>query len=173
MNTIELNKFLRDRAKELNLCNKWYKEWNLNGDRQYLIDLYLNGYDFTIYNDWPKVSFIKENFDKELLRKNGILADDNYCFANKKIVMLLGNSTSEVRNSGWNVGTCFVRHSSKATITAKNMTFTTVHVYDNAEVEIEVKDKANVVVITYSDNVKVTAPKSVKVKRNTTFFDQS
>lgn len=174
MITKELSKILRKSAREQKnrLCDEWYDNWDLNGDRQYLIDLYLKGIDFAIDNDWPDNAFIVRNFDRHLLRKNNILVNDKWSVANPKTVVMLGNSISTVRNSGWNVATCYVRHESNATVICKNMSFTTLHVHDNATVKIEIFDKANAVVILHSDKAHVDAPENVRIRRSDAFSDK-
>ena len=172
MNTKELSRFLRDdaRLQKTKLCDEWYRQWDLNGDKQYLINLYLKGIDFAIANDWPDLDFVKKNFEKELLRKNSILVDDSFSILNKSIVVLLGNSVGKIRNSGWNICTCYVCHNSIAEITVRNMSYTTIHAFGNATIKIRTEDKATAVVILHSDNAKIDAPDKVKIRKDETSY---
>ena len=63
---------LRDRARELGLCNQWYKGWKKEESKQELIDKYIRGIDFCIEHDYPKLDFVRAYFSKKILNSNGV-----------------------------------------------------------------------------------------------------
>lgn len=155
MDTKSLNKTLRDEAISLGLCAKWQRMWKDGWDRQELISRYKEGIDFCIKNNFPSNSFIKKNVDRDQLRRNAFLVDDEWSLLNQRCVVMLGDSRSNIRYNGWNPGTVYIRHSSKANIVAKNMAFVIVHLFDEASIECNAEDKASIVVLRHSLNTNV------------------
>lgn len=148
MNFDKLNQTLRDEAIRLDLCEKWQKTiWNRNLSQEELIDIYFKGLDFAIEHHYPSNEFIKDNFDKDLLRKKGVLVDDKYSLLNQRFAILLGNSESTMRYNGTTLAQVYVRDTSKARIVAKGRAHVIVEVYDNAKVDTEIDDTATVMVI--------------------------
>ena len=155
---------LKGEAISLGLCGKWKRGWSGNEDTQTLIDKYFEGLDFPMKHHWPSNSFIKSNFEKELLWKNNILVDDSRSLLNPKEAVILGNSVSTVRVNGSNISVVYIRDNSTVRITAKNKSFVIVHLFENSKIDIEVQDKPDVLVLKHSTNATVNAPDGVKVK---------
>ena len=102
---------------------------------------------------------------KKFLRKNAILVDDNYSLLNQRTCVIQGRSSTIIRYNGWNPGTVYIRQDSHATITAKNMSFVIVHMFDNATVDCQAEDKAYIVVLRHGENTKVNSNiGNIKVK---------
>ena len=155
MDVKSLNNALRDEAITMGLCAGWQRMWKKGWDRTELIQKYKEGIDFCIQHDYPKNDFIKKNFTRDLLRENGILVDDERSLLNKRMCVLQGASEAIVRYNAWNVGTVYIRHNSHAIVTAKNMAFVIVRLFDNAEVECSTQDKASIVVLRHNEKTKV------------------
>lgn len=162
-----LNKTLRDQAIRNGLCEQWQRMWRCKWDKDDLIQKFKEGIDFCILHEYPANDFIKENFNTELLRKHGVLVDDDYSLLNKRMCVLQGKSTANIRYNAWNPGTVYIRHRSKAVITAKNMSFVIVHLFDDAAVDCHSEDKAYIVVLRHGTQTKignVSGPGLVKIK---------
>jgi len=155
MDVRNLNKTLRDEAIAFGLCEGWQRMWKNGWDRTELIQKFKEGIDFCIQHNYPSNSFIKRNFSHDLLRENGILVDDAYSFLNVRMCVFQGDSESIVRYNGWNAGTIYVRQNSHAILTAKNMSFVIVHLFDCAEVECSTQDKGSIVVLRHGEQTKV------------------
>lgn len=137
----KLNKTLRDEAIRLNLCKKWQETiWNENLSQEELIDIYFRGLDFAIEHHYPSNEFIKENFDKDLLRRKGVLVDDTYSLLNQRFAILLGNSKSTMRYNGTNLAQVYVRDYSEVRIEAKGRSHIIVHTYDFGKVDAHILD---------------------------------
>lgn len=147
MDNREVNIFLKNLAIQNGLCEQWQNDWTLDKSNTELLEMFIKGQDFCIANNYPSKEFIKENFDIDFRRKNGVLVDDKYSLSNKRHIILMGNSTSNIRYNMWNVGAVYLRHDSVAVITAKNNSFVMVHLHDNATVSVAASDKAKIVVI--------------------------
>lgn len=139
--------------------------WRCRWNRDELIQKFKEGIDFCIKNEYPTNEFIKENFTKDILRRHCVLVDDQYSLLNERMCVLQGKSVSNIRFNGWNPGTVYVRHQSHANITARNMSFVIVHIFDSATVECTAEDKASVVVLRHGENVRVLSAKgNVRIK---------
>lgn len=68
MNEKDLSRTLLNQAITLGLCQPWQQSWG-TPDQQGLIDKWLHGIDFAIKHNYPTNTFIKENFDKDILHK--------------------------------------------------------------------------------------------------------
>lgn len=156
MDIRSLNKILKKEAIDHGLCAKWQRDWKEGCDRNGLIAKYKEGIDFCIANEYPANDFIKKNFTREMLRENNVLVDDEYSMLNARVCVLQGASKSNLRYNGWNAGTLYVRHTSKAIITARQMSFVIVHLFNDAKVECQTYDKASIVVLVHSKTAKVT-----------------
>lgn len=132
-----LNHYLRMKARDYGLCDEWFGEWKEENDSlQQLIDKFIKGLDFCLEHDYPSVRFIKEYFPVDLLRENGILADDRWSLLNPKYAVLLGNSESTIRLNGYTVSAVYLKGVSTARIHLKDNCHLIVHVYEDAGVHI-------------------------------------
>lgn len=136
MNTKELNKTLRDRARVLGLCDQWYGEWEKEETKQELIEKYLKGIDFCIKHDYPTLPFIKANFNKAQLLLKGIFLDENVDASNLKTAVLLGESKGELRYYGLSVGNVYLRHQSEVTIEVNDGARVFIEVYENCKLKV-------------------------------------
>lgn len=136
MDNRELNKALRDRARDLGLCDKWYDEWDKDCTRQELIEKYLKGIDFCIKHDYPKLYFIKTFFPNEQLAMNGIFVDENIDALNVNTAVALGKSTGTIRYEGQHAGTIYTRHESSIEVTAMEGARVFVEVWDDSKVKV-------------------------------------
>lgn len=166
METKELNKSLRLRARELGLCDKWYDGWDKGSTRQELIDKYLEGIDFCIANDYPKLEFIKAQFPQKLLFVNGIFVDDKVDAVNLKTAVLLGESSGKLYYNGLYTGNVYVRHSSVLQIEAVGGARVFVEVYDNALVTVAADSESKVFVYWHGGSVKTDGSVVVRDRRN-------
>lgn len=162
METKELNKTLRDRARELGLCDLWYKEWDKKSTKQELIDKYLNGIDFCIAHDYPTLPFIKEYFPKNLLLQNGIFLDDKVDAYNLLRAVLLGYSTGEIRIDGLRSCDIYVRHQSELIVTATGGARVFVEMYEDSKVTAAADADSKVFI--YLHGGEATGDANVKIR---------
>lgn len=154
-NDISLSVELRNMARKLNLCDKWFGEWKDDTDEQTLIDKFFKGLDFCLIHHYPSNEYISAHFERDLLRKNGILVDDNYGFLNQSKAMILGNSKSTVRINGRHHAVIYVRDNSNVRVIARNDAFVLVHVLDDATVQAEGFDSSRLVVFRNSKSANI------------------
>lgn len=154
-NDISLSVELRNMARKLNLCDKWFGEWKDDTDKQGLIDKYHRGSDFCVKHHYPSNEYISTHFERDLLRKNGILVDDNYSLLNPTNAMVLGNSKSTIRINGRNHAVIHIRDNANVKIVARNEAFVLVHVLDGATVHAEGFDSSRLVVFRNSKSANI------------------
>lgn len=132
-----LSETLRQEARSLNLCDKWYNEWG-DCDQQELIDKYVRGIDFCIEHQYPSNEFIKANFDRELLHTNLIFVDEHIDLkdAPSGIYILNGECDGTLWFNSWAAATVYVRHGSTVSIIADDFAKVFVRLYDEADAEV-------------------------------------
>lgn len=153
---ISLSAELRSMARKLNLCDKWFSEWRDDTDKQGLIDKYHRGSDFCVKHHYPSNEYISAHFERDLLRGNGILVDDDYSLLNPVNAMILGNSKSTIRINGRHHAVIHVRDNADVKIVAKNEAFVLVHVLDSATVHAEGFNTSRLVVFRNSKSANIT-----------------
>ena len=161
-----LSKTLKQEAIELGLCLQWQEEWQEEASNQSLIDKYFEGLDFPTKHHWPSNSFIKENFEKELLWQNNIFVDDTRSVLNPKKMVVLGTSNIKIRVNAHNRSVIYIRDNSKVEMIVKNDAFAIVHLFEQANVSIETLDKPNVLVLKHSNDAKCSSSRNVKIKED-------
>ena len=120
-------------------ANRGQHAWG-NPTQQGLIDKYLHGIDFAIKHNYPTNTFIKENFDKDLLHKNNIFVDEDVQKRNmSQISVLNGNCKGTLLFDGFSVCDIYVRHDSEVTIDCSQYCKVFINVYDRAKVNVNPK----------------------------------
>lgn len=155
---------LRNKARELGLCNEWFNEWSDTSSKQELIDRYITGIDFALQHHYPTNQYIKDNFELELLRKNNILVDDERNLLNPSVAVILGNTKTKIRVNGFSRSIIYVRDKSEVDLIVKNCSFVIVHTFDNASVKVETEDKPSVLILKHSKDATIKTTNGIKVK---------
>lgn len=149
---MELNKELAHAAKKKGICEDWFKDILNTEDKGKLIEMYLRGIDFCLSNEYPSLSFIRENF-VGAMEPYGVFLDEEIKAENSRHVVALGNCNGTADYSGFEVGQVFAKHNAKLTVTAKDSSFVMIDVFDNAEVEVIASDNAKICVNHYGGRV--------------------
>lgn len=149
---MELNKELAQAAKNKGICEDWFNDLMNTKDKGRLIQMYLKGIDFCLSNEYPSLSFIRENF-VGAMEPYGVFLDEEIKAENFRHVVALGNCYGTAVYSGFEVGQVFAKHNAKLTVTAKDNSFVMIDVFDNAEVEVIASDNAKICVNHYGGRV--------------------
>ena len=160
-----MNALLRKRARDLGLCDKWYKEWDKNETRQELINKYLKGIDFCIEHDYPSVEFIRHNFPKAQLQKNGVFLDDNVEKSNLSNIVLLSDTKAVLNYDGMSVGNVYVRHRAYVDITSSGDARVFVETYENCNVKANAQENSKIFIYTHGGSVSSSGNVIVRDKR--------
>ena len=166
-----INNQLREAAIRCGLCEKWKGEWKKDWAEAELVDRFFRGIDFFFKTRFINADFVEKTFQKDFLRGNAILANDEYSLTNPRqkerdtyYAALLGKSSAVIRLNGKNMATVYLSDEASATIIARNNAWMLVHLYDNASVDITKKDNAHVTVIRHSQTAKVASNEILNVK---------
>lgn len=164
-----LNSELKTQAITNGLCEEWQGIWKEDRTPEQLIKMMYNGLDFCLIHHWPSNDFIKQNFDLDTLRQNGVLVDDTYSLLNPANSLILGNSNAKIRYNFTYIGNVNVRDRSDVTLTAKGRSFVIVHLFDNASITAHQADNASIVIIKHSTNVHIHSNEGVKIREELNF----
>lgn len=148
-----VNDTLFRQAKVLRMCKEVHNMWYgkiLSVDE--LFDLYYANLDFCVEYRWPSPETLKELLSDDERRSHGMIADDRWSLLNTAHCVVLGDSEAKLRYNGFAVARATITGNSKCEITAKGHAHLTLCVYDNASVNLDVSDKARVVILRYSKN---------------------
>lgn len=162
----DLNKEIRGQAVVLGLCSNWQDMWRNDWSKEKMVERMYKGLDFCLKHHWPSNDFILKNFDTDFLRKHNVFVNDKYSVCNPKESLILGSSDITFRYNAWGNGSVHVRDNSSLKLFAKNRSFVLVHLYENAYVEAKQSDKATIVLIKHSENVKIVADKDIKIRED-------
>lgn len=142
-----IGKQLAKLGKKKEMCREFSDILKKTNDREQIIDIFFDGINYCLINDFPGREFIKKEFG-ELLECRHIYLDKTIDVDTNKVVVL-GKSTGTIRANDYSVNEHFIAHDSVINIEAKDHSFTIVDVYDLAHVVINVADSAKVVVNKY------------------------
>lgn len=177
----ELSVKLREDARRIGLCDKWYSEWEDNTDRDHLVDMYKRGLDFCIKHKWPSKDFIKHHFSQDFLRHHGILVDDTRSYPvrgdDRRLIyireyVLLGKSNATIRYT-FRPHMCnvWVRDDSHVTVDVKYGAYALVHLFDKASANIKTDLVSKVTVIRHSQDCSLKKDGVVTVKDEFHYLD--
>lgn len=150
----ELNKVLRDKAREHGLCDQWFNEWDLNSDKKVLIQKYIKGIDFCIKHDYPSTLFIKEYFDDTFCKQNGIYVDSVEESINPDVAVILGKSNVHLAFRGLVSRNVYVCHQSKVFVEVEDGAKVFIECHGDAEVSVSADDFSKAFVYRYGGYVK-------------------
>lgn len=131
-----------ERAKTLGLCDEWYEEMKNTPTIERFCDMYFRGDDWAKENDFPQLDLLQKY--KDQTAKYGLKTDFEGKLENLERVAFFGNSKAEIEYTGFVVAKIIARHQTRLKITARNYAIVYVDVLDDAQVEINENDNAQV-----------------------------
>ena len=151
-------------AKKYGLCAEWYKKMLAVTTYKQLADMYFDGDDWSMEKDFPSLSILRQH--KGAILHYGLVVDSIFeKFNNNFRIAFFGNSESEISYSDYAVGNVIVRHQSKVKIKASGSSKVFVNLIDEARVEIEATENAEVIVYNYGQQTNYSNKGNVIVKR--------
>lgn len=167
MNDKELALLFRRELDEMGFCVKFQELWREDFTRTELIDLYRRGIEFCIEHDWPSVEFIKNHFERDMLREGRVYVDDDFGVVNGEsgVYVFNGTSNGTVEFGRFETATIYVRHSSNVVINARGLSRVFVEVYDDSSVTINQKDSAVAFVYVRSGNATLKTNGNVRIRK--------
>ena len=144
----ELSVVLRELARNQGnpLCDMWYGRWKDDTDLDGLLDMYIRGHDFCIENDYPTLDFIRNNFDRDELRKRNIILD---CKGEEISGMngtwiFLGDCDCSIRFKGLKAADIYIHHQSNVKVIAEDGSILFITLCDQSDVVLQADDWSRV-----------------------------
>jgi hypothetical protein len=159
---MKLNKELAAEAQAKGICEEWYHRLQHTEDKHALIKMFLDGIDFCISEDFPSPRLF-QLFD-DIRQQHGIFKDEPIQAENSKYVVALGRCEGTAEYTGYATGQVFVKGETWMTLTASGNAFVMVDIFDNAQIEVEAKDNANVCINQYGGIVMPVEFGNAKIK---------
>ena len=150
-------------AKKYGLCAEWYKKMLAVTTYKQLAEMYFDGDDWSMEKDFPSLSILRQH--KGAILPYGLVVDSTEKFENNFRIAFFGNTESEISYSDYAVGNVIVRHQSKVKIKASGNAKVFVNLIDEARVEIEATENAEVIVYNYGQQTNYSNKGNVIVKR--------
>ena len=150
-------------AKKYGLCAEWYKKMLAVTTYKQLAEMYFDGDDWSMEKDFPSLSILRKH--KGSILPYGLVVDSTEKFENNFRIVFFGNSETEISYSDYAVGNVIVRHQSKVKIKASGSSKVFVNLIDEARVEIEATENAEVIVYNYGQQTNYSNKGNVIVKR--------
>ena len=150
-------------AKKYGLCAEWYIKMLSVTTYKQLAEMYFDGDDWSMEKDFPSLSILRQH--KGDILPYGLVVDSTEKFENNFRIAFFGNSESEISYTDYAVGNVIVRHQSKVKIKASGSSKVFVNLIDEARVEIEATENAEVIVYNYGQQTNYSNKGNVIVKR--------
>lgn len=151
-------------AKDHNICEPW-AEKILSMDVDGLLDLYVEGIDFSLSTDFLSNDFLIEHAGLEKLNKHGIYVDQTLILTNPKIAVCLGDSNITILLSGYSVSQVFAK-SGNVMIKSTENSIGIVDCFQGSNVSAQWYDGSNLTCYVYQGaKVMGNAKISTKLKK--------
>lgn len=143
-------KALAKDAKKHGICKEWHSRLKLMSpdDKRGLVQMYLDGIDFCLNNNYPSNDFIKRYFS-DVAVEMGVFVDKDISVENSPKCVCLGTTCGIIKTSDFAVCEIFAKHEAELNVTASGDSFIVIDVFDNAVVNIHTFDRAKVCVNRY------------------------
>ena len=151
-------------AKSYKICENRYKELLLMSTYKQLSEIYFDEDNWSMEKDFPSLSLLRQH--KGAFLPYGLVVDSTEKFENNFRIAFFGNSESEISYSDYAVGNVIVRHQSKVKIKASGNAKVFVNLIDEARVEIEATENAEVIIYNYGPRTNYHNQGNVQVKKS-------
>jgi hypothetical protein len=156
----------KDGAKK-GLCAEWQNRLTEETSIQKLCELYIQGIDFCISEDFPSLEILRRDF-KGKCESYGVFIDDYIDHAvNKPDLVLNGSCEANLVYNGYTVSQLYIRHESTAKMIVSDRSVLTIDAFDESELYVNVLTPKCKVFVNIYGNAKVhTFGPNIKI-RNT------
>lgn len=127
---------MRQDGVEKGLCRLYQMKLRDGLSVKELADLYKEGIDFCINNDYPSLDFLREHY-RGKCEEYGVYVDDRVAgLQNPKTVVLNGKSEAMIQYKGYTVSRLYLRHDSEATVCISEFAHVTIDCFDNTRLVV-------------------------------------
>lgn len=140
----DLNKEVLAEAIQNDICEPW-AEMIKNADIHKLLQMYNDGIDFCLSNNFPSNEFLKAKAG-DLLADYGIYIDEEVNLKNPVKAVFLGKSNTYLSILDYTVSQIFIKHKSEAEINVTNDAFVVIDAFDDVVLNISAYGESKVLV---------------------------
>lgn len=151
---MELVQQLKKDGIEKGLCRMWQMKLKSGLSIKSLVELFINGIDFCIKNDYPTLDFMRQNF-KGKCESYGAYVDDEVFEKNRRNIVLNGDCKAMLEYDGYTVANLYVRHGSKGAINVSDHAIVTIDAFDDSDIAVAVSGDDAVAFVNIYGNAKV------------------
>lgn len=151
-------------AKRCGICREWYgKILNASGIKD-LLQLYVDGIDFCLSNEFPGNGMLKE-FGADLCPEYGIFVDrQNVELQNPRKLVALGTTSAAATFREYAVGEVFAKHSAEVNVSAQNNSFVVIDMFDESRLTVKAFGNAKVCIHKYGGSLSTESAQSAVIK---------
>lgn len=129
------------------LCTPWAFKMK-HANKSELLQMYLDGIDFCMSNDYPSNQYLKDNAG-DILNDFNIYIDQEVSLLNKSMSVLLGKSIAKIEVNEYQVSQIFIKHDSVVDIDVKDKSFVIIDIFDNAICNLKASGETKLLVNIY------------------------
>lgn len=131
-----------------------------------LLDIYIKGIRFCMWNDYPSNDYITRHFEKADYNRRGVFIGENLegKETQHKALVALGYCIGRLHYGDYLVRRLVCKHHANFTITADEHAILMVDILDDAHVRITAKDKARVIVNRYGGHIETASSGEATIK---------
>lgn len=144
----QIKYLLAKEAKQKNICSEWHERILNAINKEQLLQLYLDGIDFSLSENYPSNTFLEKNF-RDHLEEYNILLNESKALSNQSVVVGLGTSELVYSADEYSVSRVFIKDNTKAIIKASGCSFIMIDVFEGCEVNIVASENSKVCVNAY------------------------
>lgn len=145
-----LSKYVLKKAKASNICEPWADKIEGAESVDDLLQMYVAGIDFCLANNFPSNADLLE-LGGDVINQYGIYIDAAPKLVDRPFVVALGACNLSLSIADASASQVFVKHESKATITASGDAFIVIDCFDNSITDVIARDNARVLINVYGD----------------------
>lgn len=129
-----------------------YNKFQSAKSKDELVQIYIEGIDFCLSNEFPSNEYIKKHF-VGVMENHGVYLDNFINLVNPAQVVVLGETEGDIRVNGYAVSRIFIKHQSNLKINAGDHAFVMIDIFDDANMEIKASGDARVCINRYGGTI--------------------
>ena len=159
-----INKELRSLAIAKGLCEEWQNDWIRDKNKHELVSMFIKGIDFCIINEYPSISYIKQNF-KDVIHDHCLFVDEDVSLKNERTIVLNGRCNANVIYDKYSVGQIYIRHNSKLLLLAKDNCRVFIMTHDKSSIKVQTQGNAKASIFEYGTGSIICNGLNINLKR--------
>lgn len=145
---MDLNGHILRKALANNICGPWAKRIELAEDKHALMQMYVDGIDFCLKNEFPSNGDLI-SLAGDIINQYGVYVAQGINLHNQSFAALLGACSAEIRYSDYSVSNLYIKHTSQVNIITTDNAVVMIDVFDKTTLNVEAYGNSRVMVNIY------------------------